>query len=58
MRPGPATFTGLCGVSLEIWGDTAVINGRSGRLVGVGGFRKGQCWGQSCKCNAGHISRV
>lgn len=42
MRPGPATFTGLCGVSLEIWGDTAVINGRSGRLAGVGGFWKGQ----------------
>lgn len=39
MRPGPATFTGLaCVVSLEIWGDEAVINGRSGGWLGAGGF--------------------
>lgn len=71
MRPGPATLTGLCGAWCVVrgvwcvvsgpsrtWGDTTVINGKSGSRLGVGGFRKGRYWGQSCECSAGQISRV
>lgn len=39
--------------SLEIWCDTIVINGKSGRWFRVGGFRKGRDWGQSCECKTG-----